>query len=122
MRGALVRYAVWLRSALEFPIRVPVYLLPGEHVRTIDGELASASIFLPWNGTLEPYIHVATGDFLKLRRERGRDNALAAYLTSLSHEVVHYRQWVVTGRSWEKGVAAKARRLVQAYARTVDHP
>jgi hypothetical protein len=122
VRAALIRYAAWLRSAVEFPVRVPVYLLPSEQVRTATGELVSASIFLPWNRRLEPYIRIATGDFTELRRARGRDNALAAYLSSLSHEVVHYRQWIETGRSWEKGVVAKARRLVDAYARTVAHP
>jgi hypothetical protein len=97
-------------------------LLPSEQVRTAEGELVSASIFLPWNRHLEPYIRIATGDFTELRGTRGRDNALAAYLCSLSHEVVHYRQWIETGRSWEKGVVAKARRLVDAYACTVAHP
>jgi hypothetical protein len=122
VRAALIRYADWLRSAVDFPVRVPVYLLPSEHVRTAGGELVSASIFLPWNRRLEPYIRIATGDFAQLRRARGRDSALAAYLSSLSHEVVHYRQWIETGRAWEKGVIAKAQRLVDAYARTVAHP
>ena len=122
VRAALLRYASWLRSQLEFPVRVPVYLLAGKSVRTVDGRLGSASIFLPWNRKVEPYIRIATGDFQELRRAHGRDNALAAYLSSLSHEIVHYRQWVETGRSWEEGVVTKAKRLVDRYARTVDHP
>jgi len=122
VRAALIRYASWLRAEIEFPVRVPVYLLPGDQVRTADGRLVSASIFLPWDRQLEPYIRIATGDFATLRRAYGRDGALAAYLCSLSHEVVHYRQWVETGAAWERGVAVKARRLVDAYARTVDRP
>jgi hypothetical protein len=86
------------------------------------GRLVSASIFLPWSRRVEPYIKVATGDYDELRRASGRDNALAAFLCSLSHEVVHYRQWIETGRSWEQGVITKATRLVERYARTVDHP
>ena len=122
VKQALIRYARWLRTQLEFPIRVPAYLLPGEHVRTMHGDLASASIFLPWDREVEPYIRIATGDSPRLRRERGRDDALAAYLCSLSHEVVHYRQWIETGDSWERGVAVRASKMVDRYAETVDHP
>lgn len=43
VRRALIRYAGWLRTQFQFPIRVPVYLLPGELVLTVRGELASAS-------------------------------------------------------------------------------
>lgn len=122
VRAALLRYARWLRLQLEFPVRVPVYLLPGAVVRTMDGNSASASIFLPWDRKVEPYIRIATGDFPSLRRRNGRDDALAAYLGSLSHEVLHYRQWVETGQAWERGVAARASRLLDKYAETVDHP
>ena len=122
VRAALIRYARWLRTQFEFPIRVPVYLLPGLTVRTMHGDDVSASIFMPWDRKEEPYVRIATGDYLQLRRELGRDNALAAYLSSLSHEVVHYRQWVETGDSWERGVIAKGCRLVEKYAKTVDHP
>ncbi len=122
VRGAVIRYARWLRREFEFPMRVPVYLLPGPVVHTMHGKRCSASIFLPWNRAIEPYIRVATGDFPDLRRRRGRDNALAAFLGSLSHEVLHYRQWVETGNAWERGVAARASRLVHRYAETVDHP
>ena len=122
VRASLIRYASWLRTVVEFPVRVPVYLLPDDQVRTADGQLVSASIFLPWERQLEPYIRIATGDFPRLRRACGRDDALGAYLCSLSHEVMHYRQWIETGKAWERGVVAKARRLVDAYARTVNRP
>jgi hypothetical protein len=118
VRAPLLCYARWLRHHFEFPIRVPVYLLPGETVFTMHGEHVSASIFLPWDRRVEPYIRIATGDYPELRRERGRDSALAAFLCSLTHEVLHYRQWVETGRSWERGVGAAAVRLVKAYTQT----
>ena len=118
----MVRYARWLRRRFEFPIYIPVYLLPGQVVRTMHGEECSASIFLPWSRKQEPYIRVATGDYPKLKRERGRDNAIAAFLVSLSHEVLHYRQWIETGNSTERGVVTKASRLVRQYAREVATP
>lgn len=122
VRAALVRYARWLRLQFDFPVHVPVYLLPGQVVRTMHGEECSASIFLPWSRRQEPYIRIATGDYPQLHRERGRHNALAAYLVSLSHEVLHYRQWIETGRSSERGVAVKASGLVKRYAESVAFP
>jgi hypothetical protein len=91
-------------------------------VRTIHGEECSASIFLPWSRRQEPFIRIATGDYPQLRRQWGRNDVLAAYLVSLSHEVIHYQQWIATGDSSERGVAAKARGLVQRYAKVVPEP
>ena len=122
VRGALVRYAGWLRREYDFPIRVPVYLSLKERIVTVDGEVVTASFFAPWNRSVEPYIRIATGDYLALKRQRGRDDALAAFITSLNHEVVHYQQWVKTGRVWERGVDRKAMAMLQAYAATVDRP
>ena len=34
---ALIRYAAWLRRNYRFPVRVPVYLLPGEQFGTNSG-------------------------------------------------------------------------------------
>ena len=122
VRGALIRYARWLRRELEFPIRVPAYLLRATRVRTQDGREVPASIFLPWDRSVEPYIRIATGDYPRERRARGREDALAGFLCSLSHEVIHYRQWVETGGSWERGVAVRARMMVARYAQTTDRP
>jgi hypothetical protein len=67
VREAFIRYARWLRRELEFPIRVPVYLLPTGHVLALDGREVSASIFLPWDRSVEPYIRIATGPTGKAR-------------------------------------------------------
>ena len=122
MRAALVRFARWLRREYEFPIRVPVYLFPSEQIVTMHGDRVSASFFAPFDRRVEPFIRIATGDFPQLRRELGRDNALAAFLQSLSHEVVHYQQWVATGETSERGVIRQATRIVERYALTTDHP
>jgi len=54
--------------------------------------------------------------------ERGRDDALAEFLVAFSHEVIHYQQWVRTGNLSERGVEAKASRMVDRYSTTVDEP
>ena len=121
-REAVIRFAKWLRSQYEFPIRVPVYLFPSEYIITMHGEKVSASLFAPWDRKTEPFIRIATGDYPKRRRLRGRDDALAAILNSFAHELVHYRQWVETGEVWERGVIQRAQGIVDRYARTVDRP
>lgn len=122
VRAALIRYARWLRSNYSFPIRVPVYLLATERLTTIDGKRGTASCFAPFDRNVEPYIRIATGDWRARRKELNRDDCLAGYLNSLSHEVVHYQQWISTGRMWERGVVRKAQAMVNRYALTVDHP
>jgi hypothetical protein len=122
VRAALIRFARWLRREFEFPIRVPVYLFPSEHIVTMHGDLVSASFFAPFNRSVEPFIRIATGDYPQLSKELGRDNALAAFLQSLAHELVHYQQWVATGETSERGVTRRAQRIVERYSLTTDHP
>jgi len=122
LRGAIIRFARWLRTQYEFPVRVPVYLLAGDQVLTMHGHKCSASFFAPWSKKDEPYIRIAAGDYEEYRAEHGRDNALAAYLGSFAHEVVHYLQWIRTNEISERGVAVKASKMVRRYALTVDHP
>ncbi len=122
VRGALIRYARWLRANYSFPVRVPVYLSPRSTLTTIDDVKVTASFFAPFDSTLEPYIRIATGDYSSLRQERGRDDCLAAFIISLSHEIVHYQQWIETGDVWERGVAKKAVGMLRKYESTVKHP
>jgi hypothetical protein len=122
VRRALILFSRWLRTEYDFPIRVPVYLSSSDHIITQDGHKVSASFFAPFHRDVEPFIRIATGDYISLSKERGRDNALAAFLCSLAHEVVHYNQWIERGETWEHGVHAKARKMVDEYALTVDHP
>lgn len=122
VREALIKFARWLRQVYDFPVRVPVYLLPGEQVVTDNGDRCSATFFAPWKTTEEPYIRIATGDCPKLKRERGRNNALAAFVCSMAHEVVHYQQWVHKNDLAERGVSARARRLLRRYSQTTGRP
>ena len=122
VRQALIRYARWLRKNYEFPIRVPVYLLPGKVILTGDGKAVTASFFAPYSQEVEPFIRIATGDYLELKAARLRDNALAAFITSLSHEVIHYFQWVNTGKVHEKGVSTQALSMLRMYASEIDNP
>lgn len=122
VRRSLIRFARWLREQYDFPLRVPVYLFPYDHIVTQDGKKVSASFFAPFRRNEEPLIRIATGDYGALARDVGRDNALAAFPCSLAHEVIHYHQWLATGKTREHGVSVAAREIVQRYSRAVAHP
>jgi hypothetical protein len=124
VRRALNKYAQWLRKSYAFPIRVPVYLFPSRTIITQDGIHVVASFFAPFKRDVEPLIRVSTGDYPELKRSRGRDDALAAVIESLSHEVVHYFQWIEGGASAvsERGVKVKARSMLRRYAAEVKRP
>ena len=53
-----------------------------------------------------------------LKRELGRDNALASLLSSLAHEIVHYQQWLKTGNPSERGVIKRTREILRKYSLT----
>jgi hypothetical protein len=122
VRAALLRFACWLRERYDFPVRVPVYLLKREYVLTVHGLRVSATFFAPWSRKIDPQIRIATGDYPDLKAARGRDNALAAFICSFAHEVVHYQQWIRTGAVHERAVPALAARMMRAYTRTVKRP
>jgi len=86
------------------------------------GKKGSACFFAPWDIKVEPYIRIATGGYEQEKKEDGRDNALAGYLCSLAHEVVHYQQWLKNNKLHERGVDVKASNMVDKYALTTDHP
>ena len=122
MRRCLQRYARWLREQVKFPVRVPVYLSPRKRLVTLDGGRAFATCFLPFDRREEPYIRIATGEYVEARRKQGRDSALASYIDGLSHEIVHYRQRIERKPLTERGVDRKARAMVNAYMKCVDRP
>ena len=70
----------------------------------------------------DPYVRIATGDYEDQLNEFGRDSALAANLHSLSHELIHYWQWLDTGTITERGVIVRAQNMVSKYSLDVDHP
>jgi len=84
--------------------------------------ICRASFFAPFRRDVEPYIRLATGDYPALKKSRGRDRALAAFLCSLAHEIVHYEQWLAGDDLSERKAVRKSLRLVELYNRDVDHP
>lgn len=122
VRKSYIRFARWIRKEYDFPIRVPVYLLPGEEFVTVEDERAVASFFGPWDRDEEPYIRVATGDYEQLKIDRGRDAALAAMIDSLIRQIIRYHHWVRTGDIPTRVDGRKADRILSRYSEVVEHP
>jgi len=116
------RFARWLRQEYKFPIRVPVYLNHHRRFITREGEEVTASFFAPDEFNIEPYIRIATGDYDDLIVESGKNDALASYICSLAHEIIHYQQWITDGNTSEEGVEEESVAILRRYAQTVDEP
>lgn len=94
VRRACKEYVRWLRTKYDFPMRVPIYFKASKYVTMSTGEKISAIFFGPYDKSLEPYIKISVGDYQDLLEEVGKDNALAAILHSITHELSHYYQWI----------------------------
>ena len=126
VRAACKAFCGWLRSEYYFPLRVPVYVKRARRVRTMDGDLVCGSFFEPEEYTVEPYIRIASGDYPELLASRGRDDALASILSTISHELTHYFQWInaldLTDVGRERQATRYAKYILSEYAETRDHP
>jgi hypothetical protein len=115
----VLKFARWLRTRHEFPIRVPVYLSPREMIRTSEGP-RPASFFAPYQRNTEPFIRIATGDYRSLKKQLGRDDALASLLCSLAHEVVHYQQWWHARKCSERAAIRNANAMIRSYSKAAS--
>jgi len=122
VRSCLIKFARWLRKNYTFPLPVNVYLSPQPFVVASDNEKCCALFFAPFDRTKTIKITIATGDYIDIRKEMSRTDALAAYIYSFAHEIVHYFQWIETGDITEKGVYQKAMATLRKYAKVVKHP
>lgn len=123
VRRACLEFAKWLRKEFEFPIRVVVYLKRDyQIISRSTKELVSATFFGPFDKCEEPYIRVATGDYLELLEENGQDDALAAILGSIAHELGHYYQWIDNLELDEEGAENEREYMLDLYAHQRDHP
>ena len=130
VRRACKEYVCWLRTQYDFPVRVPIYLKASKYVTTSKGEKVSAVFFGPYDKSAEPYIKVSVGDYHDLLEMFGKDNALAAILHSITHELSHYFQWIKHHEEWinaaddffERQAKYYATEIIYDYAEVREHP
>lgn len=107
LREALLRFAKWLRTVYEFPIRVPVYIKNRDFIVAVDKDLVAGTFFGPYDKTQEPYIKIAAGEFTKERKRINHRELVYNYFAVLAHELTHYYQWLgdqtltARGEEWQ---------------------
>lgn len=117
VRQSCLNFPVWLRSTIEFPVRVVVYLKKDYQIKNkYSKELVSATFFAPYDKAIEPYMRIATGDYEELVSKRGEIDALWAILRSMAHEIVHYQQWIEEKEFDETEAETKGEELLDAFA------
>lgn len=123
---ACKEFAAWLRTEYQFPLRIVVYIKAAEQIKARDGEMVSATILLPYDKQLEPFAKVSTGTYIDMVQRRGKDNALAAILRAIAHELTHYFQWINNLQLTEIGTERQATQyadyILDEYAETREHP
>jgi hypothetical protein len=122
VKDALLRFARWLRTTHDFPVRVPVYLRPNPTLTSLSGKTCVSTFFRPDDPTVEPYIRIATGNYTEEKEIQGRDSALCGYLSSLAYQLVNYLDWIEGTERTNRQVRKQADRIIDSYADCVDHP
>ncbi len=127
IKAAVIAFSKWIRQNYDFPVRIVVYIKNKKYIKAMDGELVSATCFLPYSKSVEPYARVSVGDYEMVKEKRGRDNALAGILTSVAHELTHYFRWIDDSeyddiKREERKACRLARKIVNDSATTREHP
>lgn len=126
VKAACLRFGKWLRKNYFFPIRIPVYVKGKKYIKCCDGDFVCGTFFQPDNRDDEPYIQIATGNYLTDLEKFGRDEALALILETISHELTHYFQWInnikLTEIGYERQASAYSGYILDEYADVVESP
>lgn len=126
VKRACKEFCKWLRKNYFFPIRIPIYFKSTSTIKALDGEYVSATFFEPLDKYDEPYIRISTGDYEDMFNRCGQDNALAAILRSIAHELTHYFQWINDVKLTEIGEERQAKSyadfILDEYSETREHP
>lgn len=127
IKRAVIEFAQWVRKNYDFSVRIVVYIKNREFIKAKDGELVSATCFLPCSKNVEPYARVSIGNYEEEKRRSGIDNALAGILCSAAHELTHYFRWMndeefEDNEKEERVVSRMAKRMIKSYATTREHP
>lgn len=119
-------FCKWLRREYFFPQRIVIYFKSSYKVKALDGEMVYGTCFLPKYKNDEPYAKIAVGDYHKILKKRGKDNALAFILNTIAHELTHYFQWINDIELTEIGIERQATMyagyIIDEYAETREHP
>jgi hypothetical protein len=121
VRSVCIKFCKWLRTQMEFPVRVVIYLKKDYQIKNrTTKQMVTATFFAPYDKNVEPFIRIATGDYSELIEERGKKDALYAMLDSIAHEIIHYQQWLGNRELNEEEAEENGYKLVDSYAETIN--
>ncbi|MFS0892538.1 hypothetical protein [Peribacillus frigoritolerans] len=121
VRSVCINFCKWLRTQMEFPVRVVIYLKKDYQIKNrTTKQMVTATFFAPYDKNVEPFIRIATGDYSELIEERGKKDALYAMLDSIAHEIIHYQQWLENRELNEEEAEEEGYKLVDSYAVTIN--
>ena len=121
VRSVCIKFCKWLRTQMEFPVRVVIYLKKDYQIKNrTTKQMVTATFFAPYDKNVEPFIRIATGDYSELIEERGTKDALYAMLDSIAHEIIHYQQWLENRELNEEEAEENGYKLVYSYAETIN--
>jgi len=125
VKEAIKNVLIWLRKQYKFPVRIRIYVKKDVLVKAKDGDEVPDLFFWPYSRDDEPYIKIATGDYLDLIQRLEKDDALATILVALLEELTHYFQWLngleFTSENLKEQATICARRIMTEYSETREH-
>ena len=132
VRKSCKEFVSFLRKEYFFPLRVVIYVKNVKKLIAMDGDKVYGTFWsMNDDYSVEPHIRVAAGDYNDLCKVQGKDDALAAILCSITHELTHYLQWIKYHELWlsggknqyfERQAVYYGRQIVYDYADTREHP
>lgn len=123
VRNACIEFIRWIRKKMSFPIRVTIYIKSDYLVKTrISKELVPAVFWYTNSLEDEPHIRVATGDYIESLEKHGYYNTIASIFDSISHELIHYNQWLDNPvfKNGEREANKRAKEIVTEYLDYLD--
>ncbi|WP_270790203.1 hypothetical protein [Enterococcus diestrammenae] len=111
------QYIDWINSTMSFPKNVTIDITGSSYVyNSITTEKVAGTFFGPYsNSTLVPYIKIATGDFFQAVDKYGIDKAKLDLYNILSHEIVHFIQWLDDAPYDEAQAESQAEKISDCY-------
>ena len=109
VKSAISNLLSRLKENYVFPTRLNVYVKGNKKVRASDGDIVYDFFFWTFNKYDEPYITIATGDYLERAEKLGSDEALFVILFDLLTDITHYFQWLNGKDFYSKTLKREAR-------------
>ncbi|WP_160680638.1 tetratricopeptide repeat protein [Clostridium sp. C8-1-8] len=111
LREIVLEFGKWIRGKLDFPVAVTVYIRSKYVSKVNNEEVFLASFFAPDSRTDNPYIRVDVEN----HKDNGVNEFRKSILVSISHEIIHYVQWLEELEFCEEDAENRSEQLVEKF-------